>query len=222
MNGPKSLQKLKEFQKKVKNLFLKSKIDYGDLEIFNEEEKNAFFELATLKINELTGDQLDEFSKKIEGVISDDSKNHIWERNHNQITWAISALMQETGRMPTNREISIKSGLSRQSVHKHLKEYVKDPRFQEMQEQFQFMTSKVLAKIYGYAVKGDVRAARLYFETVKCFKSTPITHNQTNYIQINQVKISQENIMQLNSEQLMKVEQVLRQVIPINLAEDKY
>jgi biotin operon repressor len=119
-----------------------------------------------------------------------EDKNRLWEYNHNQITWAIATLMQEGGRMPTGHEIAKKAKLSRQTVHKHLKEYSKDEGYLEKAEQFRFMSSKVLARVYTFAVNGDVRAARLYFDVVGNLGKPPsspsaVTNTQNNYIQVN-------------------------------------
>ncbi len=51
------------------------------------------------------------------------------------------------------------------------------------------MTSKVLATVFKFAVNGDVKAARLYFDivgsnTIQSSSST-IVKSQNNYIQIN-------------------------------------
>ncbi len=82
------------------------------------------------------------------------------------MTWAIATLMQEYGRMPSVAVIANKSELSRQSIHKHLKEYATAPLFLEIQEPFRFMTSKVLARVFKFAVNGDMRAAKLYFDVL--------------------------------------------------------
>lgn len=125
--------------------------------------------------------------------------------------------MQEMNRMPTVNEISIKTELSRQTVHKHLKEYGNDERYLETVEQFKFMTSKVLAKVFIYAVQGDVRAAKLYLETIGNIgrNNVPIQNTQDNFIQINQLKVTQEELKQLKPEPLQKVENLLKNIVAI-------
>ncbi len=81
-------------------------------------------------------------------ITPNETKNQIWERNHNQITWAISVLMQEYGRMPTTAEIVNKSELSRQTIHKHLKDYATDPKFLEITEQFKIYVFKSIGKSF--------------------------------------------------------------------------
>jgi predicted transcriptional regulator len=123
--------------------------------------------------------------------------------------------MQDLNRMPTTHEIATKTELSRQTVHKHLKDYANDARHLEALEQFKFMTSKVLVKVFNYAVQGDVRAAKLYLETVENIGRNKVSlHNtQNNFIQINQLKVTQEELKQLKPEQLRKVEDLLKEVV---------
>lgn len=122
--------------------------------------------------------------------------------------------MNEYGSMPSKNQIAAKTELSRQTVHKHLKEYTSDPRFLEQIEQFRFMTSKVLAKVYQFAINGDMRAAKLYFEVVGNLSANPtVVNTQNNYIQINEFKLTQESIKQLKPEQLQRVEDLLKQMV---------
>jgi hypothetical protein len=215
MKENKGLQKLTDLESKFKTLLEKPKIKLTDLHGFlNDAEREEFGAFLTKKINVLKGEEKDEIIAKIEEIIPKATKNQIWEVNHNQITWAISTLMQEYGRMPTRNEIANKTELSRQTVYKHLKEYSSTPLFQEQVEQFRFMTSKVLAKVFSYAVNGDIRAAKLYFEIVGntnglSSSNTVINNTQNNFIQINQTKLSQETIKQLSLDQLNQIEAII-------------
>ena len=88
----------------------------------------------------------------------------LWESNHALITKAIHELMCSLGRVPTKKELAIKTGLSRPTVHKHLHGFAMHPLFVDKEEQFQILSSNVMAKVYEFAMLGDPRAARLYFE----------------------------------------------------------
>ena len=85
-------------------------------------------------------------------------------------------------------------------------------------EQFKFMSSKVLAKVFKYAVNGDMRAAKFYLSAMGMYnESAPkntLIQNQNNYIQINGTLLSQENLKQLNAEQLNRIEAVLKTILP--------
>ena len=77
------------------------------------------------------------------------------------------------------------------------------------------MTSKVLARVFHFAVNGDIQAAKLYFNLMGFINNgqTPnntLIQNQNNYIQINGTVLSQETIKQLTTEQLNVIESILK------------
>jgi hypothetical protein len=219
MKPKKSLQKFTETENKINKILSLEQITPKDIEQLSKAENTRFFEILTEKFNKLTGVEKDRFYKKIELITSSTTKNQLWEFNHNQITWAISTLMHEYGRMPTKTEIAIKSELSRQTVHKHLKEFTSHPQYLIQIEQFKFMTSKVLAKVFHFAVNGDMGAAKLYLNAVgfinnKQVPNNTLIKNQNNYIQINGTVLSQETIKHLNPEQLNTIETILKTALP--------
>lgn len=219
MRAKKSLQKFTETETKINKILSLEQITEKDLESLSEAESSRLMEILTENFNQLKGSERDKFYKKIESITSDTTKNQLWEYNHNQITWAISILMQEYGRMPTKTEIATKTELSRQTVHKHLKEYTSHPQYLGQIEQFRFMTSKVLARIFQFAVNGDIGAAKLYFNVMGFmnkgqFPNNTLIQNQNNYIQINGTVLSQETIKHLNPEQLNTIETILKTALP--------
>ena len=122
--------------------------------------------------------------------------------------------------MPSKTEIAAKTELSRQTVHKHLKEYNTHPEYIGQVEQFKFMASKVFAKVYHLAITGDVAAAKLYFSVLgysdKFKSNTTRIQNQNNYIQINGTVLSQESLKQLSPEQLNSIETLLNEALHKN------
>jgi len=121
--------------------------------------------------------------------------------------------------MPLKIDIAEKTGLSRPTIDKHLKEYTSNPLYIQEEEQFRFMTSKVLAKVFSFAVNGDIRACKLYLEFMGNATGQPsnntLIQNQNNYIQINGRVLSQETIKHLNPEQLNSIETILKTALPI-------
>jgi len=211
----KDLQKFTET--KINKIFSLEQITLSDLKSLSDPEKDRFIDVFIEKLSDLSklkGIERDKFLKKIELILDNTTKNQLWENNHNQIIWAISNLMQEYGRMPTKTEIAIKTELSRQTIHKHLKEYTSHPQYLQQVEQFRFMTSKVLAKVFQFAVNGDIGAAKLYFNVMGNLNGQPsnniLIQNQNNFIQINGTILSQETIKNLNPEQLNTIETILK------------
>jgi hypothetical protein len=210
----KSLQRLTRTQSKIDTLLDARKVTPEDVEGLNVEEVNYLNEVLTKKCNELKGIERDRLFQKIELILTEDTKNQMWEFNHSQITWAIATFMQEQGRMPTQTFLAEKTGISRQTINKHLKEYSFHPLYLDQVEQFRFMAAKVLAKVFYFAVNGDVKAARLYLEAVGRINVRTVNNSliqqQNNFIQINGTVLSQESIQHLNKEQLNQIESIIK------------
>lgn len=214
----KGLQKFTDTEAKIKKILALEVITYEDLKTLSKEEQSLLFQQIGKDANGLKGKDKEQYLNKIDAIISEETKNSIWEHNHNQITQVMSNSMQEYGRMPSKTEIANKTGLSRQTVYKHLKEYATHSLYLEQVEQFQFMTSKVLAKVFKFAVNGDIGAAKLYLSAMGNIKTQPsnntLIQTQNNYIQINGRVLSQETIKQLNPEQLKNIEAILKSALP--------
>jgi len=214
----KSLQKVTESEIKINEIIALKQITVNDIEPLTADEYNRFYCVLTEMINKLKGDERDEFIKRVELILPKSMKNQLWEYNHNQITYAISTLMQELGRMPSKNEIAVKSELSRQTIYKHMNDYASHPQYLQQIEQFRFMTSKVLARVFQFAVNGDVAAAKLYFNVMGNLNgqlsNNTLIQNQNNYIQINGTVLSQETIKRLNPDQLNTIENILKTALP--------
>ncbi|MBK7965968.1 MAG: hypothetical protein IPK10_12255 [Bacteroidetes bacterium] len=121
--------------------------------------------------------------------------------------------------MPSKAEIAAKTELSRQTVHKHIKEYSVHPLYLVQLERYRFLTGKVLARVFYFAVNGDLGAAKLYLTAMGCLNnvqpsaSTSI-QNQNNFIQINNTILSQETIKNLSPEQLQNIESIIKASMP--------
>jgi hypothetical protein len=212
----KRLQGLTETKAKINTLLAKDRYSESDIAGFTEDEKDELAERLTELAKSFKSDRKKtaSFYNKIEPIVEKHAKNQIWESNHINITAAIATLMPDYGRMPSKNEIADFTGLSRQNIHKHITEYVTSPIFQEQVEQFRFIASKVLARVFTFAINGDVRAARLYFDIVGNLNGSgpnnTFVHNQNNYIQINGMVLNQESITRLNPQQLMQIEEIFK------------
>ncbi len=212
MKAKKDLQRFTKFEIKKRTILALQVITKKDLEIFNKAERIRFFEDVTNILDSLKGNKRDEFLKQIEQLLGQETKNQIWEYNHNNISIAISSLIDEFGRMPSKVDIASRTGLSRVTIDKHLKEYSNNPIYIQEIEQFKFMTSKVLTKVFSFAMEGNISACRLYLETLgvsEIKNEKPQVNNQNNFIQINGLTINQQQIMQLKPEQLIQIENIV-------------
>jgi hypothetical protein len=197
---------------KISQLLALKKITREDIEHLDKREYGRLGETVTKVLSKLEGKERDDFIDKIELIMAADTKNSIWEGNHALITNAVSNYMRQHGIMPTKNAMAQQTGLSRQTIAKHFKEYRAHPEFNAETEQFKFMSQKVLANVFKVALNGDIRAARLYFDMVGALdkpQSGGIVNNQNNYIQVNNTILSQENLKQLTAEQLNQIESIV-------------
>ncbi len=210
----KGLQKFTETEKKVNHLLAKKKIYKNEILQLTFDERVAFYQDLTRRINQSKGEERDDLLEKVDEIISKDLKNQLWENNHYEITVAITKLMEDYGKMPTKNLIAEATGLSRQTIYKHLKDYAMHPLYAEEMKKFRLMSDRVLAKVYKYAMNGEVKAARLYFEVLGYLGNQSMINakinTQNNYIQINGMILNQETIKHLNPEQLNGIEAILK------------
>lgn len=216
----KGLQKFTE--SKIDELMKLEQITAEDLLKLNSEERDQFNTIITEKLNTLKNQERDLFLRKIEPITVQDTKNQLWDYNHNKIIQALNTFIKDYGRMPTNIEISTSTDLSRQTIHKHLKEFSKHPLYIEECEKFKIMASKVLARVFSYAVNGDIKAAKVYLQFIGYMnlqtRNTNIKH-QSNFIQINGTVLSQEQIKMLDHLQLAKIESILKEALKSEIEE---
>jgi len=217
----KGLQKFTDYKAKINDLLSRGgHITMDNVRGLKLNGKGVAYLLDVLhkNINKLEGIERDNFISNIYDLIDDTSRNHIWEFNHTRITYAISTLIQELNRMPSKDEIALKAELSRQTVHKHLNEYSNHPLYLQHIEQFRFLTSRLLAKVFNLGIAGDMGAAKLYFNVMGYLSgqlsNNTLIQNQNNYIQINGVVVSQEAVKKLNPEQLNSIEAILKTALP--------
>lgn len=203
-----SLQKLTKLEQKTMELFAQEKITYDDIQGLTKEQIDHFQKTTTEKLNNARGEELDKLRDKIDPILSQQTKNDLWENNHRKIIQEVSNFINEHGRMPLKVDLAQRLGLSRQTLNKHFKEYKDSPQYIDHMETFRFMTEKLIAKMFQFALHGDVKAGRLYIDMVGHMGNTSIK-SQTNYIQVNNLIISEEKLKTLNPDQLKKIKEIL-------------
>ncbi len=195
----------------IDNLLSQKTITAEDVGRLNELERQHFQQIVNNKVEKLKGEEQDDFLNKIALIISPISKSDIWERNHLMVSKAIADHMQRYGIMPTQNTIAQETGLSRQTVAKHIASHSSKPEFIEETERFKFMSHTLLANVFRFASNGDMRAARIYFEMVGAIskQQNDTVNTQNNYIQINNTILNQETLKQLTTEQLNLIEKIV-------------
>jgi len=191
---------------------LGEKINVEDVEDLSKPERLRLATVVEKKLSKLKDEERDSFLAKIDSIMAVESKNSVWEHNHIVISQAVASLLQQHGIMPPINAIVEETGLSRQTVAKHLKEYKSHPQFITEIERFKFMSHNLLANVFNYAVNGDMKAARIYFEMIGAINKQQggtVVNEQNNYIQINNTILSQENLKLLTAEQLDLIERMV-------------
>lgn len=196
---------------KVNELLELQQITQAMVDELSPEVRKALFRKITNQINSLQGEALDAFYQKVNGLISPENKKDIWENNHAKIQDAIEHHILTYGAMPSQGQLVDKTGLSRQTVAKHLKEYEKNSNYHAQQEQLKFMSNHLLVQMYRKALKGDTKAANIYFRMIGAFEQQAtgkrtLVQNQNNYLQINNTVLSQDKLNQLTPAQLSALE----------------
>ena len=136
-------------------------------------------------------------------------KQLTWERNHWKIADAIAKYVDQYASMPSKNYIAQSTGLSRETVYKHLKTYAENPGEQSTLDTFSVMTEHVIARVLKAAMQGDLNAARLFLDNMKGLNGPKQVNQQNNYVQINKTIINQQVIQQLKPEQLNRLEQFI-------------
>ena len=206
------LTNLSDAKKKVDELLTKGNLSISDIQCFSKTERDYFQNFAIKMLDSLQGEARNQFFKKVEGVMSETTRNDFWEQNHDLITNTIAKLIRQRHIMPTTSAVANATGLSRQTISKHLKEHRTHPQYAEEMNRFKAMSSTVLADVFLSATGGDIRAARLYFEMTRDLQqstSAPVVNEQNNYIQINNTILSQENLKKMTAEQLKQIELIV-------------
>ncbi|MBP6023934.1 hypothetical protein [Ferruginibacter sp.] len=212
------LQKLTETEKKIAILLSKKKVTQAEIDkVLNYDEKQVLGQVLTNKINESKGNERDFLLDQIAEIIPADTKNQLWENNHYIIMHSMTKFIDEYGKMPTKNNIAKDTGLSRQTVYKHLNCFAEHPLYVEQLQQFKFMTDRILSKVIKAASLGDMKAARLYFDVIGNLNTQSanktLIQTQHNYIQINGTVLSQDVIKQLTAEQVGIIEATIKNVL---------
>lgn len=213
------LQKFTDFEA------LKTKEDFIQL---LEEAPQEFDNVAKWVIKRLneelnSGDpgsaQVDKYYNRFERLIEvkdpeslPEIRRDRWRVNQRKIEAKLHNFLFDEHRLPTNEELSSKTGLSRVTINKHLKEGAGASIFKEDMEVYRLLTSKAMAKLYTLGIENnDVRALKVFLDYFKDNSSTTPVKTQNNYLQINNTRIDEFIVNLLPDEARLQIETILKQ-----------
>lgn len=217
----KGLQKLTLSEIKFEQLILKDKLTKSDLESFTDQDHLEWRAFVAKKMNLIKGDDLEIFVERIEDVMPAHLKSQYWEQNHIRITTGMAVYLKENGVVPTKTTLAEKTGISRQTIHKHLREFDKHPHYLEQISKYKAMATILMGNLFQNGMNGDVKASRLFLE-LSGFAGIagqsdppPVVNNnatQNNYLQINGTMVTQETLSHLLPDQLMQFENLVKSI----------
>ncbi len=116
-----------------------NKMSMEDIWNLTEEQKKKIATIFTAGLLTLKDQDREAFLDKTDALISEKSRNEIWERNHYCILNVISWQTIQNRQIPTIKTIADETGLSRVTVTKHLKEYYDSETFKEKETTYKFL-----------------------------------------------------------------------------------
>ena len=80
---------------------------------------------------------------------------------------------------------------------------------------WKFDTQKLLAKVYGFAYDGNMRAAKIFMDATNPYPGSngKVQNQQNNFIQVNGITITAEQLSELPIEKQKQVDEIIQLVI---------
>ena len=204
--------------KALEEMIIWKTINQAELKNLTEEERTELTKLVKEKLEDLNNHHTKLL--QILGEIAELPANRLlWENNHLKITKAINDTLRKTGTMPNQNYIAEITGLSRQTIAKHLSAPELTSIYSEQLMNFNIMAPQVLNRVLLNATyrNASVPDIKLYFQLLEKMqdKNQSTIFNQHNYIQINNTIIKQETLQQLSPEQLKLIEEFVQKSLPV-------
>jgi len=137
-------------------------------------------------------------------------RNSTYETNHTIIGSFIHNYICENRCFPSIMTIKKETGLSRQTVYRHINNGFTDKFNIVVRGKIEYMIPKALEKLYLIGVQDHNATALKHFIELSGFTSKSYTTNVNNYIQINNLKLSKEEFNELPNETLLEIERLIK------------
>ena len=194
-------------QLKFDELMKLEKIEHHHLDILSADEQFLFLQTLHDKIPTLSGQQFDNYVEQTKSLLD---QEEIWEFNHSKIAVIVERYIKENGAIPSVASIAYDTKLSRKTVSKHLAAFTGSTALKDKKNAMAIVMMQVMGKVSQQALRGDLKAARLYYDMANTpQKPESPASKQNNYIQINNTLLNQQIIQLLEPEQLAQIEQII-------------
>lgn len=144
------------------------------------------------------------------------TRNVTYEANHNIIGSFIHNHICENRCFPSIMVIKNETGLSRQTIYKHINNGFSDQFNSVVKGKINYMIPKALEKLYLIGIQDNNATALKNFIELSGFTSHKNTTNVNNYIQINNLKLSRDEFNQLPNETILEIETLISKTIKKN------
>lgn len=101
-----------------------------------------------------------------QNITRGDKHRKDWQVHHALIRDAVLLLMKMTGKFPTYKQISLQSGLSENTVKKHMKELKLDQQLGHHIKISAVLADEIMYTVIKSARSGNMRAVELYLQLV--------------------------------------------------------
>lgn len=162
--------------------------------------------------SELTDDEVLNENENTELVSNDHTLQ--FQRNQNTIKKALDGYISANGKMPTSTTLARITGLSRPTIHNHLKEGLLNVQFKEELAKLKLLSSDLFAKLYQLAQEGDKQAIKMIMDILVSGQKMQ-TATQNNFIQVNNIKVDSRLWGKLSFKAQSKIERILRKELKI-------
>jgi hypothetical protein len=154
---------------------------------------------------------------KLNPLLRKEDKNQLWQYNHSRIQATISNLLSKYDRMPTVEEIAEGSGLSRPTVYKHLNCFYGQKQYKDEWDKIRYASVSIFATVAKYALQGDMKAARLYFDILQnnqaegnTYIKNQINNQHNNFLTINSLRLDEPTLNSMPSDLLQQIEEFVK------------
>lgn len=100
--------------------------------------------------------------------MSEENRRADWEDNHLEICKVYFKIIEKTGKRPSLKSLSKATGISVNSIHKHLSE-ISELKFGERFKDLKLLSGKLLLKMYEHGSNGSSSCAKLFYQIAEGF-----------------------------------------------------
>lgn len=187
----------------------KQRLLYSLIKLIDKEEKEGYHTRAN-DLRELIYYLIEKHLKGIQGGV-EDYKRQDWEINHSKIFTFIHNYTINNNGFPHINKIAEEVGLSRQTIHEHLKAGISHKFYQEKLKIWEALTDSIYKNLYVASINGSVQASKVLLDNIYRDKQPQTIKQQNNYIQINNTKIDELTIAELPDVAKEKIVEIVNQ-----------